>query len=107
MKKPMNAELKNVLQLLAIIVPLFGVAVLGWFYSPMYAEVKASQEEDYQRQRQWALEFIQSTYYHQNYEAEVNREAIIEYYGFTDEGINTGKTFKTHYNQNLRALEQE
>ena len=82
----MNKELKDVLQLLAMVLPLFAFMVLGWFVSPMYADVKAQQRFDVQG-------YLNKTYYFPA-DPTINRAGMIEYFKITDEEINTEKILR-------------
>ena len=74
----MNTEVKNILQLLALILPLFAVMVVGWLNSPMYDGVKANERRE-------AQILLLAQTYHTN--ASVNREALVEKYHFTEEEL--------------------
>ena len=101
----MNKEIKDVLQLLAMVLPLFAFMVLGWFVSPMYADVKAQQRLAVQG-------YLNKTYYFPP-DPNLDRAMMIEYFKITDEEINTEKILrnfatitsvnnsKALYNQNL------
>ena len=82
----MKKELKDVLQLLAMVLPLFAVMMLGWFVSPMYADVKAQQRLNVQG-------YLNKTYYFSP-DPYIDRAGMIEYYGITDEEINTEKILR-------------
>jgi len=100
----MNKELKDVLQLLAMVLPLFAFMMLGWFVSPMYAGVKAQQRLAVQG-------YLNKTYYFPP-DLSLDRDRMIEHFKITDEEINTEKILRnfavitsvnntmTHYNQN-------
>ena len=100
----MNKELKDVLQLLAMVLPLFAFMMLGWFLSPMYADVKAQQRLNVQG-------YLNKTYYFSP-DPYIDRARMIEYFKITDAEINTEKILRnfavitgvnntmTHYNQN-------
>jgi len=95
----MRKEVKDVLHLLLMLMPIFIGLVLFWFYSPMYADVKA-------RERLAAQEYLSRTYF---YPDVVGREWLIEKYNFTDNEINPSKILhqfinETNCNQNLGEL---
>lgn len=107
----MNKEIKGVLQLLALILPVFALMITGWFFSPMYADVKTAERHD-------AQQYLNKTYYFPS-NPSIDRKGMIEKYGLTDEEINPSKAFRglldakgssnesqTHCSQNLGALEQ-
>ena len=82
----MNKELKDVLQLLAMVLPLFAFMMWGWFLSPMYADVKAQQRFDVQS-------YLNKTYYFPP-DPNLDRAMMIEYFKITDEEINTEKILR-------------
>jgi len=82
----MNKELKDVLQLLAMVLPLFAFMMWGWFLSPMYTDVKVQQRLNVQG-------YLNETYYFTP-DPYIDRAGMMEYYRITDEEINTEKILR-------------
>ena len=96
----MNKEIKSMLQLLALILPVFVLGVIGWLHSPMYANAKAEE-------RQNAQDYLIENYFFPN--PLFDREGMIKDYGFTDDEINPSVIFsqfidETPPNQNPGGL---
>lgn len=98
----MNEEIKNVLGLLIVTLPLCAVMVAGWFFSPMYNNIKDLQ-------RQYAIEYLVKTYWH----GEVpGRQELMQKYHLTENDINSSAfqeyiESKTRCNKNLDALGEQ
>lgn len=92
----MKKEIKNTLQLLLLVLPLFGILVFGWLHSPMYADA-------IEKDRLAAQIYLTKTYYFHSPYFDEERQAMMEHYGFTEEDIMPQR--ETHYNQNPSGLE--
>lgn len=98
----MRKEVKDILQLLLLILPMFGITVFGWLHSPMYADV-------IEKDRLAAQIYLVKTYFFRSYFIDEERQAMMEHYGFTEEDIHPTKIFKkweeSRYNRNLGGSE--
>jgi len=81
----MNKEIKDALQLLAMILPVFALVIIGWCHSPMYVDIKAEGRFN-------ARNYLIESYFFPN--PLFDREAMIEDYGFTDDEINPEKVLR-------------
>ena len=76
----MNAQIKDVGQMLLITVPLIIGLYVYWINCPMFKNVILQQRES-------AQSYLQQTYYHNN-RTLLDREALINQYGFTVDELN-------------------
>lgn len=74
----MKENIKNILQLLLLVLPLWGIMVFGWFHSPMYLEA-------IEKNRLAAQRYLTETYWYAPYVAE-ERQALMEHYGLNEKG---------------------
>lgn len=95
----MRREIKDILGLLIITLPLCAGLFFYWPHSPMYKDIIADQ-------RLAAQTYLTRTYY--DADSAYNREAMIKYYGFTDDEINPSKILRqlpeSPCNQNLDGV---
>lgn len=75
----MKKEVKDILQLLLLVLPLFGIMVFGWFHSPMYADA-------IEQNRVRAQIYLAKTYYYSSY-VEEQRQMLMDHYGLTEKGL--------------------
>ena len=80
----MNKEIKDALQLLAMILPVFALVIIGWLHSPLYADIKAEDRFNARNR------LIESYYFPDPY---FDREKMMEDYGITDNEINPENLF--------------
>lgn len=92
-------ELKQVWQLLLIILPCFLALYIGFHFTPMYREAQAAN-------RQAIITYLTVNYYHRP--SAETRAVIIQTYKVSDNEVNPQKLLtkfsETHYNQFLGAI---
>ena len=78
----MKQQIKDLLGLMVIVIPMCALTLAVWFHSPMY-------EGALMAQRLNAAGILRQTYYFDH--PAVDKQTMMEHYGFTDEDINPGK----------------
>jgi len=82
-------QTKDLLGLMVIVIPMCALTLAVWFHSPMYEGVLIAQRLN-------AAGILRQAYYFGDHgPVDIDKEGMIEHYGFTDEDINPGELLKS------------
>ena len=85
----MNKEVKDVLQMLVLVVPIMAGCYFAWLQTPMYKDIK-------EQMRMQTQLYLQQTYY-SNIPG-LNKDEMMRKYGLTDADINPLKMLEKAFN---------